>query len=487
MLIVLLSLFAAAEEIEVSPGESVRDAIHAAPTGATVRVHAGADTSGIAWVSDKSVTIRSATSDMVEISGLTVQEGGEAHLIDVEIPTRSQGAQYRALIVQRGTVTGERVRLVQSPQGGFGLFLGGGTVDIDGFIAEGFRGSSAIRIESQLDMPRSLTLSSCLLNDNLPALSVGQHTGRPMDGDVLALHDCVVSNNAHPGLGIGHIGTVTITGTRFLNNPQVALAIDAPPTSGQVTIHTSEFCGNLSLPNIDIMNASHTDIHRNVIVGPCCEVGASLVRIRGGDARLVNNTAIAQPEGPTIGYRLDTPGEVQIANNIFGGLTRAITSGSTALEVTHNLMYDMADDQLHSLDAALISQDPRFVDSYDITSCASLPHLQEHSPAIDAGIDIADLDDPVTDEGPRDIGALPFQASQDPDNGGGNNGDPLDGEELWITGGGCRCASTTGPWWLGGLAILLALARRRPSPSSAPRSLLGLRTRQTTSTKPPFR
>jgi hypothetical protein len=84
--------------------------------------------------------------------------------------------------------------------------------------------------------------------------------------------------------------------------------------------------------------------------------------------------------------------------------------------------------------------------------------LTDGSPAVDAGVVVPDLIDPVEDPGAPDIGALPLGSSpEDPD----DPDDPLaPGDEIWVTGGCDGCHGSGGPAaWLGLLA-LLALRRR---------------------------
>jgi hypothetical protein len=445
--------------VEVLPGQSVRDAIHGAASGATVVVHAGATTEGIAWVgAPKRLTVRSATDDLVEISGLRVHDGGELRLERVIVPTRSVGAQSRALTVQGGVLTGDRVALKQESTGAFGLFVGEGSVEIDRLVADGFRGQRPVWAEPQAGS-RRVILNDCELTGN--QAGVIYFRGANATGDELRLQRCLVARNASMSSSLVTIdgaGSVKIYASRFLDNTAARGGVEIVQSTAYLGVQTSVFCG-ASLPHLALGPADGAVIQRNVLIGGA-QGAAPLVALSASWTGFVHNTLVGYPGATpgTVGLGYAATGGGTIANNLFTGLAATVSPSPTWADVAGNLVYDSGDPYIRANDPRTLTGDPLLVSAFDPTRCGSLPLLTDGSPAVDAGVVVPDLIDPVEDPGAPDIGALPLGSTpEDPD----DPDDPLaPGDEIWVTGGCDGCHGSGGPAaWLGLLA-LLALRRR---------------------------
>ncbi len=450
----LATLASAQTTVEVPAGASVRDAIQGISGEGIVVVSPGADTSGVAWIGPGQViTVRSATGEPVPISGLRVHDGGEAWLGQVQVPTRVVGAQARALTVQGGTVKGSGVTLVQESAGGVGLFLGEGTVELDGLVAEGFVGQRPIWAEPQ-GGGRTLILRDCVLRGNRSGAIA--FAGSSNAGDEIRLEGCTIEDNTSAGAPIIQVGGAAafkLYGSRFDGNRGVGATVRAVGDLGYLGIQTSVFCPSGGLPHVDGGGAAQVVTQRTVWFGVAGGVDP-LLRVTGPNASIVHDTFVGHPDGAAVTF--GTSGAGVLYNNLFSGVGQALGAPPTSWNISNNLVFDAGAGWLASVDTAMIDADPGFVDAFDPTSCAVLPHLTPTSPAVDAGI-VPPLPDVVDDAGAPDLGALPLGSfdTDDPDDTGDNGGPGS--EEVWITGG---CAAA--PGGVGWAALLaLALARRR--------------------------
>lgn len=455
MLWIIATLAAAQTTVEVPAGASVRDAIQGISGEGIVVVSPGADTSGVAWIGPGMVvTVRSATGDPVPISGLRVHDGGEAWLEQVLVPTRVVGAQARALTVQGGTVKGRGVTLVQETAGGFGLFLGEGTVEVDGLVAEGFVNQRPIWAEPQ-GGGRTLILRDCTLRGNRSGAVA--FAGSSNAGDEIRLEGCTIEGNTSasaPIVQVGGAAAFKVYGSRFDGNRGVGGTVRVVGDLAYLGIHTSVFCPTGGLPHVDAGGAAQVVSQRTVWFG----VGATvepLLRVAGPNAMIVHDSFVGDPtaggEGPALTFASSGAGVVY--NSLFAGIAKVTGMPPGSWNTGHNLVHDTDAAWLGSVDATTVAADPAFVAEFDPTSCAVLPHLTPTSPAVDAGI-AAPVADVVDDPGAPDLGALPL-GSFDPDDPGDTGGPG--GEEVWITGG---CASAPGgAGWVA--TIALALVRRR--------------------------
>lgn len=465
MVWLMLGLAMAQDPLEVQAGESVRDAIHAASSGAgdgTVRVYPGADTRGIAIVSTaRPITVRSAVDESVEISGLELRNASELHLESVIVPSRSSGAQSRSITLRSGVLTGRDVELKQEGRGHFGLFMYEGEVEIDGLVAKDFRVQRPVYVETSA-AARSITLRDCAFFSN----QAGVMLFKSSNIDRLTLESCAFVGNRSQSAALVSTGPLKALSVRWSwfdgNETPVATVDIASAVDAEVV--GSTFCPSRGLPHVKVGAGSRFVAHRTVLYGGEQSAGDHLMRIGSSEAWIVNTTLLGYPDAATRihGLSIGSAGAVRLHNTLFVGLDGTVLGAPQTGEASHNLIFESPDAWVAERDVALLTESPRFIDAFDPTGCDILPELAPGSPAIASGQIIDALDDPIGVDGRPDRGALPFDPTTDnPD----DPDDPSDpgATEVWVT-GGCATASTGGGmWWTWVAALLVGVRRlRRP-------------------------
>lgn len=457
----LVHLAFAQATVTVGPGESVRDAILPAGRGGTILVEPGADTSQpCVFSTGVDLTVRSAVAEPVEICAVQLRNGARVHLERVIVPTRSFSqstlpATFRGIHMLDGTLTGTSVELRQTGPAQPGLLQFGGSVEIDDFRVRGFRQQRPIVIENHTAQ-RTLILRDCELTDNTAGVALLR--GTPANGDQLTLEDCLVHANAAPGSSLLTIeggGAVRVFGGKFANNQSQHGTLDVVGALDLLDVHTSIFCPSASSPHLRVGPAASAKIHRTVFYSPAGVASPLSVDSQQGYPWIVQNTFLGGAGAAERAVAFGASGSGVLANNIFYELAAIAPQPPAGGQVFRNLVFGDAPAWLSADDADSILADPEFVDRFDPTSCEVLPLLTSGSPAVDAGVEIPEITDPVDDPGSPDLGALPLR-DVDP----GDPADPNDPvepdppDERWLTGGACASLATPSGW----LPILLGLA-----------------------------
>jgi uncharacterized repeat protein (TIGR01451 family) len=184
-----------------------------------------------------------------------------------------------------------------------------------------------------------------------------------------------VTDSLDDGLKCEEIGAgITIAANRIFNNAAMGIAVRTTPA---FTI-TNNFIGDHISNTIELEDPGQGVIYHNTLVG-----------------------ASAGQQGK--GIEIEGPMTVTIINNIIINHEIGVTAIPTAeVVLDHTLLWNNASDPLSG--TVVVQADPQFVDlaGYDY-------HLQETSPAIDAGTDVGvdiDIDgDPRPQDAAPDLGA----------------------------------------------------------------------------------
>lgn len=463
MVWLMLGLAMAQDPLEVQAGESVRDAIHAASSGAgdgTVRVFPGADTQGVALVSTaRPITIRSAVDEPVEISGLELRNASELHLESVIVPSRSSGAQSRSITLRSGVLTGRDVELKQEGSGHFGLFMYEGEVEIDGLVAKDFRVQRPVYVETSA-AARSITLRDCSFAYNRAGIVLFKSS----NVDSLTLESCTIVSNSSQSAALvstGPLDALNVRWSWFGDNETPVATLDIA-SALHAEVVGSTFCPGRGLPHVKVGAGTRFVALRTVLYGGEQSAGDHLIAVGSNEAWIVNATLLGYPDAATRihGLSLGAAGAVHLHNTLFVGLDGTVLGASQTGEASHNLLFETPDGWVGERDAALLTESPRFIDAFDPTGCDILPELAPGSPAIASGQTIDAIDDPIVVEGRPDRGAIPFDpTTDDPD----DPDDPSDpgAAEVWVTGGCATTPTGGGLWWVGIAALLAGMRRLR--------------------------
>lgn len=177
-----------------------------------------------------------------------------------------------------------------------------------------------------------------------------------------------ITGSGDDGLKTEQIGEgITISANRIFNNAAMGIAIRTTPA---FTI-TNNFIGDHISNTIELEDSGQGVIYHNTLVG-----------------------SSAGQQGK--GIEIEGPMTVAIKNNIVINHEIGVTAIPTAVvTLDHTLLWNNASDPLSG--AVVVAADPQFVDlaGYDY-------HLQETSPAIDAGTDVGVSTDIDGDARPQD-------------------------------------------------------------------------------------
>ena len=235
----LLSLAAAATLYVPGDHDDLPSACAAAADGDVISVDSGKAeyeiVSTYCGISNKTVTIEGAAPD-TKVGPIIVQNGA---LVATDLSVQNAGGSGN-LVLRSSSLTGERLTL--QPNGQHGLVVTeGSSVDVTGFTASGFTGTSNAVVINGTDAAIHFTLTECELADNRNS-AIAAAGGNVVE---IRLVDCSVTGNGTgfppSGAGLYTVGagvSVIVDGGEWSNN-------NAADSGG--AIHTS---GDLNLGNV---------------------------------------------------------------------------------------------------------------------------------------------------------------------------------------------------------------------------------------------